>query len=449
MFFVINVMGSRKRGGVVMSAIMNTVYNNYLTAYTPKTITKYDTHKKSELKNVCASIAKINKESPWYLPVTSKETQNYAVNLKENARQLHHTIAQLGGLEDEDFFDKKSAYSTDEDVVAVSYIGSQQQDEDVPEVELEVQKLASSQENLGTFLPANEKVDLVPDTYSFDVAINDMNYEFQFSVGEDETNRELQERLVRLINNSNIGLKSELVESDGRTSLRLTSEASGLKDDKTNIFSISDNHTSKSTGTVDYFGIDYVSREPSNAEFLLNGEQRSSSSNHFTLGKMFDVQLKGVNVEGESVKIGLKTDVDSLTDNISNLIGGYNDFLKAVSSYLSSQTRSRQLMKELNGITNYYSSSFNNIGVSVTEDGTLGVDTEKLRETAMQSESISKTFDYVKDFSNALLRKSDQVSINPMDYVERKIVAYKNPGHNFASSYSTSAYTGMMFNSYC
>ena len=54
-----------------------------------------------------------------------------------------------------------------------------------------------------------------------------------------------------------------------------------------------------------------------------------------------------------------------------------------------------------------------------------------------------------KDFSSSLLRKSDQVSLNPMDYVDKKIVAYKNPGHNFISPYTTSAYSGMMFNSYC
>ena len=35
-----------------MSAIMNTVYNNYLTTYASRQITKYDTHKKSELRSV-------------------------------------------------------------------------------------------------------------------------------------------------------------------------------------------------------------------------------------------------------------------------------------------------------------------------------------------------------------------------------------------------------------
>ena len=30
-----------------MGAVLNTVYNNYLTTYNPKGLTRYDTHKKS------------------------------------------------------------------------------------------------------------------------------------------------------------------------------------------------------------------------------------------------------------------------------------------------------------------------------------------------------------------------------------------------------------------
>ena len=38
--------------GMAMGPVMNTVYNNYLTTYTQKPLTKYDSHKKSELRNV-------------------------------------------------------------------------------------------------------------------------------------------------------------------------------------------------------------------------------------------------------------------------------------------------------------------------------------------------------------------------------------------------------------
>lgn len=30
-----------------MGAVLNTVYNNYLAAYSPRQLTKYDTHKKA------------------------------------------------------------------------------------------------------------------------------------------------------------------------------------------------------------------------------------------------------------------------------------------------------------------------------------------------------------------------------------------------------------------
>lgn len=431
-----------------MSFALNAVYNNYLSAYTPKPLTQYDTHKKSELRSVYNSIVKMNKDAPWYLPTTNKDTQQYAVDLKENARELHNTIAQLGGLEEKGLFSKKSAYSSDEDVVTASYIGSQDSEAEVPDLQLEVKSLASSQENLGLFL-SDGKISLSPGTYSFDVGINDMNYEFQFTIGEVETNRDVQERLIRLINNSGIGLKASLAESEGRTSLRLTSESTGLSSGKQQIFSVSDNHTSKTAGTVEYFGLDYTSREASNASFLVNGEERTASSNHFTIGKLYEVELKGISEEGKPAQIGLKTDMESLTDNVGQLVGGYNDFIRAASSYLETQSKSRQLVSELKGIAGVYGNSLESLGLTMSEDGTLNMDKDLLLQAATQSEDISETFGTLKSFSASLLRKSNQVSINPMKYVQKTVVAYKNPGHTYVSPYTTSAYSGMMFNSYC
>ena len=431
-----------------MGPVLNTVYNNYVSTYAPKPLTKYDTHKKSELRSVYNSIVKLNKDEPWYLPTTSKDTQQYAVDLKENARGLRNTIAQLGGLEKDGLFRKKSAYSTDEGVATAVYVGSEESKAEVPDFQLEVHALATTQENLGLFLQGNGRAALPPDTYSFDVSINDMNYEFQFSVGEGETNQQVQERLVRLINNSDIGLRASLAESEGRTSLRLTSEATGLAPDRDYIFAVSDDHTSKTHGAVEYLGLDYTSRDASNASFAVDGEELTSQSNHLTLGQLFDVRLTGISPEGQPTKIGLKTDVESLTDNVFHLVGGYNDFVRAASSYLETQTRSRQLIREMKGIASVYGSSLETMGLNLTEDGTLDIDRDTLRETAAGTQDINETFGSLKSFSNMLLRKSDQVSLNPMDYVEKVMVAYKNPGHNYPNPYVTSAYTGMMFDGY-
>lgn len=431
-----------------MGAVLNTVYNNYLAAYSPRQLTKYDTHKKSELRSVYNSIVKLNKDAPWYLPTTNKDTQHYAVSLKENARELHNAIAQLGGLEQDSMFRKKSAYSTDTEVAEAAYIGSDALTSTSPEFDLEVKELATPQENLGHFLP-DLATTLSPATYSFDISINDMNYEFQFNINEGDTNRQIMDRLSRLINNADIGIQANVAESDSRYALRLTSDATGVPANKAYHFRVSDDHTSKASGVVGNMRLNYISHPAGNACFLINGEERSSSSNHFTVGKLFDVQIKAVSPEDKPVHIGLKTDTESITDNINQLIGSYNSFIRSAASYLETQSRSRQLVREFSSIASHYGTSLENMGMHLQDDGILSVNDEKLQQAAASAGNDLSSFSVLKDFSSSLLRKSDQVSLNPMDYVDKKIVAYKNPGHNFISPYTTSAYSGMMFNSYC
>jgi len=431
-----------------MGAVLNTVYNNYLAAYSPRQLTKYDTHKKSELRSVYNSIVKLNKDAPWYLPTTNKDTQHYAVSLKENARELHNAIAQLGGLEQDSMFRKKSAYSTDTEVAEAAYIGSDALTSTSPEFDLKVKELATPQENLGHFLP-DLATTLSPATYSFDISINDMNYEFQFNINEGDTNRQIMDRLSRLINNADIGIQANVAESDSRYALRLTSDATGVPANKAYHFRVSDDHTSKASGVVGNMGLNYISHPAGNACFLINGEERSSSSNHFTVGKLFDVQIKAVSSEDKPVHIGLKTDTESITDNINQLIGSYNSFIRSAASYLETQSRSRQLVREFSSIASHYGTSLENMGMHLQDDGIFSVNDEKLQQAAASAGNDLSSFSVLKDFSSSLLRKSDQVSLNPMDYVDKKIVAYKNPGHNFISPYTTSAYSGMMFNSYC
>ncbi len=431
------------------SMALNTVYNHYLTTYTPKT-TRYDTHKKSELRSIYNSIVKLNKDSPLYILDSSRESREFAVSLKENARGLRNTIASLGGLDEKEMLGKKAAYSSNEAIASVSYVGAGNITGPAPSFDIEVTALASNQVNLGTFLPSDEKLELEPDAYSFDITINDLSYEFQYNVHEGETNRILQERLSRLITNADIGIVADVLGDDnGNSSLRLTSTGSGTNGNRDYIFFASDDKTSKRAGTVDYLGLDFVSRMPSNAEFLLNGEPRSASSNHFTIGKMFEVTLNGVSsTEGESAKIGLKTDLDSLTENVSNLINGYNSFMGAAARYLDLHPRSGKLVKEMEHISRLYQPELESFGFTFEEDGHLSLDDEAFKDSLV-GDNKQAPLSTMKDFANSILRKTNQISLNPMEYVEKTLVAYKNPnGSNFPTPYITINYSGMLFNRY-
>lgn len=432
------------------NAAINTVYNHYLTTYAPKSTSKYDTHKKSELRSIYNSMVKLNKESPLYILDTSRESREYVIGLKENARQLRNTIASLGGLDEEEMLNKKSAYSSNEDIVSATFIGEVPEDGNVPPFHIEVTSLASNQVNLGTFLPSDEKAELAPDAYSFDITINDLSYEFQYSIHDGETNREVQERLARLITNADVGVNADILEDgNGNSSLRLTSVASGLKENKDYIFLVSDDKTTKRAGSVDYLGLGFMSRLPSNAEFLLNGESRSASSNHFTIDKMFELTLNGISPEeGQSAEIGLKTDLDSLTENVGNLIGGYNSFIKAASEYLDLHPRSGKLLNEMERMSQFYQPDLEKLGFVFNESGELSLNDEAFKNSILD-ESGHAQLSGIRNFTNSVLRKTDQISLNPIEYVDKKIVAYKNPGHNFATPYVTSNYSGMLFNSYC
>ncbi len=431
-----------------MSAVRDTILNNYLSAYVTPKISRYDSHKKGELRSTYNSIVKLNKESPWYLPVKDKDTQSYAIQLKEGARELRATIAELGGLDDKGLFDKKLASVSDSDIADAIYIGSEEDSGDAPSFDMTVETLASPQINRGRYLP-DSAISLPEDTYSFDVNIGEMNYEFQFYISEGETNREVQERLSRLISNSGIGLKATVEDLNGSSVLEIVSDSAGLPTGKERIFTISDDHTSKTSGAVSYFGLNNISERPSDASFTINGEERHASSNHFTVGKMYDITLKQTTSGSESVHIGLKTSSESVTENVSQLIGSYNEFLRSVNEFKESQARSRKLSGELTGITGTYKESLDALGIKIDDNGALTLDKDVLRSVADSSEDLNSTFSSLKDLSQSLLRKSNQVALNPMDYVQRTVVAYKNPGHNFVSPYATSSYTGMMFNFQC
>ena len=429
---------------------LTNVYNFYMTTYAPKSSTRYDTHKKSELRSVYNSIVKMNKESPLFILDTSKESQQFAVGIKENARELRNTIASLGGLDEEELLNKKVAYSSNENIATAKYIGSKKPDDDFPSYEVEVRHLASPQVNLGNFLPGDEPVTLAPDTYSFDVGIDDLSYEFQFSIKATDTNRDVQSRLSRLITNANIGMSAQVItDENGNSALRMESDATGLKDGKKEQFVFSDHRTSKTAGVVDYMGLDHVTSAATNASFLVNGEKHSSVTNHYTLDNTYELQFKGVSSEdGETASIGIKTDVESLAENINTLVSGYNSFLQAVSEYRADQPKSNRLFQEMSSVARVYAKGLTSAGLNLNLDGTLEVDNNVLRQKAT-SEDAKEAFSSMKGFTNSVLRKSNQVSLNPMHYVNNVIVAYKNPGKNFASPYITSAYSGMMFNSYC
>ena len=430
------------------SLALQNVYNNFLPQFMPKT-TRYDTHKKDELRGVYAAIMRQTKESPLFLPLTGDNVIEYVVNMKENARDLSNVIASLSNDRSLSLLDKKTAYSTDEDVAVAKYIGNDDSvdPDETPSFDLGVQRLASVQTNMGAFID-DGAMTLEPDTYSFDVNIGETDYEFQFNVEPGDTNKDMEGKLARLINRSNIGVEVSVVsDGAGRSALKIQSTATGQPGGRETIFSISDDNTSKRAGAVDYFGIGEVTEKPHNAEFTLNGNPHSAYSNSFTIDKAYEITLKGRSEDGRDAHIGLKPDVESLISNVGSLVEGYNSFITKASEYTEAYGLSNKFRNEMRGIQNVYRNELDAIGLTFKDNGELEIDEKYLRAAAFEGDH-NETLRPITDFASEILLEAKKISLNPMNYTNRIVVEYKNPGHNFANPYITSMYSGMMFSSY-
>jgi flagellar hook-associated protein 2 len=441
------------------SYALNTVYNHYLQTYSHIRPSRYDAHNKNELRNVYRSILDISRKSPLFLVEESKETLSSAVSLKENAIELKNSITALGGLHEGEILGRKAAFSSDPATVSVNYVGDGNKPDTTAEFEIYVNRLATAQVNAGKALPAGDTPGLPLGSYSFDVAVAGSSYEFQFSVNEDETNRDVQDRLARLFGNADLGITAEVTEDEeGQSTLSLRSNNTGLPALREYRFLVSDENSSMTAGAVAYFGLGEVTQEAGNAEFTLNGDVRNAHSNRFTIEKTYEVTLLGTNSAGDPpITVGQKTDVESISDNISSLINSYNEFVRATGELQDERFQNRQLLGDMRRIALQYQYDMADLGLLVEEDGSLLMTNGDLIRTAIEQEDevqVENTTAHsglaaIKGFASDVMRKANQIAINPMEYVSKKIVAYKNPGRSFSSPYITSIYSGMMFNSFC
>lgn len=312
---------------------------------------------------------------------------------------------------------------------------------------VEVRKLASKQENHGNFLKSNA-LDMALGSYSFDLNTNTASYEFQFNVNSDDTNRSVQDKLAKLFNTANVSILAEVVDdASGRSALKLTSKQTGLGGNESYLFRITPATSKESLTTMDTLGISEITTPASNSSFLLNGQEHSSYANTFTINNTFEVHLKGISKEGSPATLGFKTNVDAVADNIQELVDSYNKVIQTANHYSDTPNASHKLLSDIGSVAHRFRDDFKQIGLLVQDDSTITIDRELLAG-AIDTEDLDQSFEVLNQFKNALSAKANQASINPMQYVNKVVVEYKNPGRTFATPYITSVYSGMMLDKY-
>ena len=429
-------------------AAIDSAYQYYLSTYGNSTVSRYDTHKKSQLRDTYNKIVKTNKESPLYKIKNLGEAKKYAIDIKESVGDIQHIAASLSSSDQgiEKAFSKKIAQSSDEDVVTAEYIGN----DDTPDTasfHIAVKQLATEQINQGNYLQP-DRYQFTPGIYSFDLNTNTNSYEFQFSVDRKDSNADVQQKLMQLINHSKIGITASMVQNEkGENALVLSSNQTGIADGEEYLFQILPDASPSSMHAMKLLGINQVAQEAGNSSFVLNGNEHSSYSNSITVNNQFDLTLKGVSKNGSEATIDFKTDADAVADNVSKLANVYNEVIKIGHSYADPQNPNK-LVSDMSSVAKDYRNELEAMGLELDADNYLHIDRNLLYD-AVTAEDAHDNFSVLNEFKDTLNSKATQASIDPMNYVNKIIVAYKNPGHNFATPYITSIYSGMMLDRYC
>lgn len=428
-----------------VTVMISSVYSYYLSQYGNKSNSKYDSHTRTQLKNTYSKVVKINSQTPVYKLDLSTAAQKYAIDLKEHARALENITEDLSDGADGTMTFKKSAVSSNASAVNASYITDFGAASDDESFDINVKQLACSQFNTGNYLQPRSK-HIKPGEYSFDLSINDVIYEFQFKVDNSETTNNIQNKIARLINRSNIGLTANIKEDSlGNTAINIESESTGINGTTPVIFSIKSDDPNNQL-LIDTLGLDRVTQYPSNAIFDVDGDERSSMSNSITINKAYDVKLS--KVTEEPVTISLKADADSIVESLNELVAGYNNLISVTNDENNNHFQgTEKLQNEIASIARSYKKQLADSGLSLNKDGTISADKEVIIN-ADNKDALSHIYESLNSFKNSIKEKAEDIALNPMDYVNNKIIAYKNPLRSFPDPYNLSAYTGMMFNGY-
>lgn len=181
----------------------------------------------------------------------------------------------------------------------------------------------------------------------------------------------------------------------------------------------------------------------------MDGVEKSTLANEFTIGKALRVSLKGTNIDGDGISIQYRPDSEKILTSLNKVKDAYNYMIEGSDEYAKITNKTSKLASELKYLVEPFKSEMESCGLLFEEDGTMKID-ESLATQAINDGDMQKLFASDSDLSKRLLGKSESVKLDPMEYVDKLLVSYPNyTKEGVGYSYITSLYSGMLFNYYC
>lgn len=416
------------------------IYNFYHASMPQIASTKFDAHRKSELRTLYQDMVRLNQKKPFYKLTLTDATQAYIIGIKEAALELKNSAAFLD--EDTAPESKRMTVYTDSPSVLSARLLTNDYRSLPSEVVLQVEQLATPQHNKGNTLPA-EQSSIDAGKHQFLVQTAGSDYQFEIETKAGESNLRIQRRLAMSVNNSNIGIRAKVTESGASSMLTLESQASGSGALEGGLrFQIQDINGSH---LAERLGIHQVFQPSEDAIFQLNGELQNSSSNQISVNNGIGIQLH--QISKQPVSVCLTPDTSSILEDVEHFVDIYNHFIDLANQTDQQPNGSKKLLNELRGINRYFYNSLESTGLTITADGHLKKDDALLVQSTKNGQ-FQELFQQLSDFKRAIQNTTNKITLNPMEYVDKMVVSYPNTRQSFPNPYLPSIYSGMLFNQY-
>lgn len=425
------------------------VYNHLLQGLNLMRPNRFDTHKKSELQNVYRDIMRLTSEQPLYKVTFDASAQEYTLGIKNAALSLSSMVKELHIDDGTSVFKNHILVSDQPETVDVTVLeGSSLPDEALP-LSVEVTSLSSPQENHGSFVPSDESA-LVSGQYNFTIGIEENVYAFQFNVTNGATNLDLQKKLADFINKTSIGLRTRIVQEPetGESRLDILAITAGSSDG-TASFRPADVRFPEdaSHGIIAHFGLDQIGKAPVNTRFSIDGREKEVRGRSYLYNNALTLSLKGITET--PVTIGKVTNQEPIVEKLRSFVAKYNSVFDFVNEKQPGNHCAKKLLYELGTTMRQFSAELSTCGLAVSKEGTLSINEKEIYKAAGNG-SLEHLFSEESSFSSTLVKKLSDISLNPMDYLNKTVVTYPNiTAKKTLNPYVSSIYCGLLYNNYC
>lgn len=156
-----------------------------------------------------------------------------------------------------------------------------------------------------------------------------------------------------------------------------------------------------------------------------------------------DTQAYALNVKEMSMELSeasqdvLNGRSEDVEDNMNRVLSLYNGLLKRSDEYGEENHKPSRPGGELRYLVEGHTAELFESGIAIDSDGFLSFSDEA---------EIKVPEKFIADLAS----KAEQMSMNPMEYVDKKVYSYAHLYRSdIGTAYQASAFSGMLFNSYC